>query len=1649
MEILSTDPVSSELMECVVTLKSMELLESFYNDMETPGGDLYIPNRQVPVYMRRPLSVNTHYMLSIEEINSLRLDPRVVAVNPAKLIRQSKKLTGSRVGPTDSGSLYDKRNYLQPIDKLSTNWALLRCTLGTQLANWGDENATEGVVGTVGYIGSQGSASSYAALSFTGPGPGPTSQFLKLPASSNFAVGNQNWCIECWFRQTVTRTSYAQIIGMRSADWQYCPITIGTDSGKLIVASSRTGTGTWDIAGTSLGVSDGPSGVVSSINNNQWYHVAAVRNGTFLDVYVNGVSMWRKNIGAITYTQTLVPFCVGGDDYLASPTGGMDPFIGQITNVRVTKGNSVYTGNFALPTTPLNAVTGTVLLIKDSITDLASGATITNRNNVTLLTVSPSPFSSSSIITTLDPANPVLIEPTGQNVDVIIVDGMCGVPDHPEFAHNHDGTGGSRYVQFDWHNLNTVAASLDDDSATLLTGSYSYAKATNASNANHGAHTAGTVAGNSQGWAVDANIYQIDPVSNTIDTLILWDYIRAFHKTKPINPATGLRNPTICNCSYGSSLTHNNPPGPDGIGPIVQGTRRGGRIGTYSQNIPLTHVQLTNLGIYSNPADTDGTATIPILWPDEEADIKQAIADGIIVVGAAGNESQYIDKFGGLDYNNSYYFRYTGGPSPVAIQFNYNRGFAPGAVEGAICVGAVDASKLERKAYYSNTGPRIDVFAPGTWIVSSVADASGEGFGTTTDSRSNSYYMGKSIGTSMATPQVTGVLACVLQKYPRMSPAKALKYINYYSKTNQMFSPTVGTSPTWVDNQYHLQGANNRYLFMPYERPMSGMVHPKKNYWVRINGESTSVVVTPPGSLVLNEFQANVNALSITQNYLNVTEEIPSIPVFHTLLNSWTVESWVNVFDENGKPRTLLSTCGNILGAGTNISVGSGGKVIIDLYNGVGSVPSKNNRLLRITTVPENVPIPADRLPKPREWFHVLITSNAYFTDTQYRFLYAIRVWINGIEISAVWEIIDSTRTRIAGPYSDTKQIKLYADPNDNANLDHLWFNNTYLGGTRYVQTTATYPLAIGRPQGVPGISKIYFEVKVSVVAANSVLRLAIQRKPLRKAVGIDPISNGASGVVGLGKVPQDQEWIGILIDPIEQTVTWYADIITPQPVKIPGTGPIYLGFYSPESQFWDTGYINWGDTPFNKSIPAGAARVSAVTPDFALSSGYDPSSTRATEVRALSMTNMTVIWPIPITTTGTSDEFGYFSGLISNLMIYEGPKLGIGYNIVGTQIVGTHIKEDVTIPTFPITYYPNSLQSYVKLMLLVTTDATKFNNDYSVYSRVTIVNCSGGANSITSNVTPVTFRATSPAGSTIAIPGSGGSLYFDGTNMLNFNKNDIFNFRTSNFTLETWIYPVLSQTTVIMGCQAGTGLAAGWLFKLSPSTASQGGTGGLGLAFEWRPTRVDRGSSVYYSNSSIPLNQWSHIAFVRKSTGNNAATMTSQFTFYINGTVSGSASGFTEDINYQTTHTFGIGNTPNDLTSSLTYLKGYINNLRVTRDALYGATTGFIPEKKLTTRVGLGTVLLLQVNSNTSKYVNEAASNSNDWSTAFPAPTTNNNFTKKAGSTASTVTGPTFVAVGQAVTQSLPTISNRTVVIPPTGESGRIYPRPKKYVRV
>jgi len=169
---------------------------------------------------------------------------------------------------------------------------------------------------------------------------------------------------------------------------------------------------------------------------------------------------------------------------------------------------------------------------------------------------------------------------------------------------------------------------------------------------------------------------------------------------------------------------------------------------------------------------------------------------------------------------NGYTQIYTDGQLPAGVSISDIITLtAPGSYElPAICVGSIDSIQIDQKVQYSDCGPGVDIWAPGTNIISALPSG-------TTDPRNPSYYLGKYNGTSMASPQVCGVLACALEIYPNMDQSQAKAYILAYAKAGQLTATSGGT----VDGQ-DLQGAPNLVLYYYKERLISGNTFPKINY---------------------------------------------------------------------------------------------------------------------------------------------------------------------------------------------------------------------------------------------------------------------------------------------------------------------------------------------------------------------------------------------------------------------------------------------------------------------------------------------------------------------------------------------------------------------------------------------------------------------------------------------------------------------------------------------------------------------------------------------------------------------------------------------------------------------------------------------------
>lgn len=198
-----------------------------------------------------------------------------------------------------------------------------------------------------------------------------TSQYLTLPSNTAFAFGTGNVTIEAW----VYLNSYNSGAQCRL----FNPSTINEN---IDIGGSTNSPGKLSYYNGTTGLSSA-AGVVPL---SQWTHIAFVRNGTTVTLYVNGNSVASSTISAPNNTAAL-SFTFGGES-----TGNY--LNGYISNYRIVKGTAVYTSNFFPPQGPLTAITGTSLLTcQDStfVDNSTNAFTITNNGSATL-TNSNGPF---------------------------------------------------------------------------------------------------------------------------------------------------------------------------------------------------------------------------------------------------------------------------------------------------------------------------------------------------------------------------------------------------------------------------------------------------------------------------------------------------------------------------------------------------------------------------------------------------------------------------------------------------------------------------------------------------------------------------------------------------------------------------------------------------------------------------------------------------------------------------------------------------------------------------------------------------------------------------------------------------------------------------------------------------------------------------------------------------------------------------------------------------------------------------------------------------------------------------------------------------------------------------------------------------------
>jgi hypothetical protein len=366
---------------------------------------------------------------------------------------------------------------------------------------------------------------------------------------------------------------------------------------------------------------------------------------------------------------------------------------------------------------------------------------------------------------------------------------------------------------------NALGTSLDGTGHTMTSG--------------HGNACAGIAAGKNMGLAFEANVWNISVIASPVNIGLqqTYDLIKLFHKYKPINTKTGLKNPTIVNASYAQVA------GWSSLDTINYRFR--GSTGSFIGNCAVTD-QVTAMkdGLNSTQwcqatwCTSDGSYSMATSG-------KEMMDSGVIFVAAAGNNNQrlgvgandpdrlnYMDNvFNGYGHTN---IAFGGIKSPCNHRdwcLPQNLGFDSATdFHPAVCVGAMSSfwgygiDDVEGKSNFSNNGPGVDVWAPGEAVLT--AGIPGTNYIGPTYIRydDSKFYDCQFSGTSCAAPVVVGLIALYLETNPTATSKDVKYWLKNHGSVISYFNdpyPNDTTTGYWTD-RYGLRGAEKRIYYNPF-----------------------------------------------------------------------------------------------------------------------------------------------------------------------------------------------------------------------------------------------------------------------------------------------------------------------------------------------------------------------------------------------------------------------------------------------------------------------------------------------------------------------------------------------------------------------------------------------------------------------------------------------------------------------------------------------------------------------------------------------------------------------------------------------------------------------------------------------------------------
>jgi len=462
--------------------------------------------------------------------------------------------------------------------------------------------------------------------------------------------------------------------------------------------------------------------------------------------------------------------------------------------------------------------------------------------------------------TTDDPGGTYNYVLDGTGVDVVIMDSGIQA-DHPEFQ---DANGVSRVKQIDWFAESGVSGTMPDNHYTDRSGHGTHVASTVAGKTFGWAKNADIYV-----QTIIENKDRELSIADAFDTLLGWHNAKTNGRPTVVNMSWGYVLYANINVSPNTLIDANEHPYAYLTGGSYRGVSHtdverndllskgatGRAIGSGLYQVPyivssvdVDVEQLTDSGIIvciaagnhsikqdvSGGADYDnyvthqgssfnsnfvgGNDSSLFLTVQDTTEIRQ----GYIISGTGFTSGQTVEEvLNGTDLRISAVpdsqpsgqLTFT---TPYTGSFYYNRGSSPrlGSNPG-FNVGAIGnqspSTTQDGKAEYSDGGPAVNIYAAGTNIIGACSNTTTTIFAGIR----RVYYLNTSFwqmnitGTSMASPQVAGMAACLLQAHPTWTPTQVVNWFQN-NATDRIF--TTGNSDDYTDTN-SLWGSEQRLAY--------------------------------------------------------------------------------------------------------------------------------------------------------------------------------------------------------------------------------------------------------------------------------------------------------------------------------------------------------------------------------------------------------------------------------------------------------------------------------------------------------------------------------------------------------------------------------------------------------------------------------------------------------------------------------------------------------------------------------------------------------------------------------------------------------------------------------------------------------------------